>query len=234
MIQDNKNIVVDIDDTLLDFKFPNIGEPIDGSVEAINTLANMGYKITAYSCRNNPNLFSSTALMKQNIKDTEDALKKYGFKEFTMDKGDTGKPLALYYVDDSGIEFEGWETLLSRLNFYSGIAVAIGVEKCILDENNNLIEGAADALDFFRVTGVKVILTTIRSNTQNADLKTVNKDMAELEAILKDCKIFYNHLDYGNKGKPVCRYNIEPKMISFHGSWDKVLKRIMDHKDWLK
>ncbi len=61
--------------------------------------------------------------MKQNLKDTEAALKKYGFKEFTMDKGDTGKPYALYYIDDAGIEFDRWETLLLRHNFYSGIAV---------------------------------------------------------------------------------------------------------------
>ncbi|MGZ5486881.1 MAG: hypothetical protein ACXWFB_13410, partial [Nitrososphaeraceae archaeon] len=116
MMQDNKNIVVDLDATLLDFKFPYIGEPIDGSVEAINTLANMGYKITVYSCRNNPKLFSSAASMKQNLKDTEAELKKYGFKEFTMDKGDTGKPYALYYIDDAGIEFDRWETLISRHN----------------------------------------------------------------------------------------------------------------------
>jgi hypothetical protein len=228
MIQDNKNIIVDLDDTLLDFRFPYIGEPIDGSVKTINTLANMGYKITVYSCRNNPKLFSSAASMKQNLKDTEAALKKYGFKEFIMDKGDTGKPCALYYVDDVGIEFDRWETLLSRHNFYSGIAVAISVEKCILDENNNLIEGAADALDFLKVTGVKVILTSISSNTQNADLKTVNENMAELEEILKGHQVCYNYLDYGNKGKPVCSYYIEPNMIHFDGSWGKVLKRIMD------
>jgi hypothetical protein len=63
MATDNKNIVVDLDDTLLEFRFPYIGEPIEGAVEAINTLANMGFKITVYSCRNNPNLFSSALSM---------------------------------------------------------------------------------------------------------------------------------------------------------------------------
>lgn len=231
MILKNKNIVVDFDNTLLDFRFPFIGEPIDGSVEAINALTDMGYKIIVYSCRNNPNLFSSVESMKQNLKDTEKALKQYGFKEFTVDKGDTGKPYALYYIDDSGIEFDRWYTVLSRHNFYSGMSIVIGVENCILDENNNLIEGAADALDFFCVTGLKVVLTSIRSNTQNTDLKTVNKSMVELEEILKDCRIRYNYLDYCNSGKPVCSYYIEPNMIPFYRNWNNVLKRIMDYKE---
>ncbi len=99
------------------------------------------------------------------------------------------------------------------------------MEKCILDENNNLIEGAADALDFLKVTGVKVILTSIRSNTHNTDLKTVNKNMAELKKILKDCKVFYNYLDYGNKGKPVCSYYIEPQHDTLSQKLGQSLKK---------
>jgi len=214
MMQYNKNIVVDLDGTLLDFKFPYIGEPIKGSVEAINTLSNMGYKITIYSCRNNPKLFSSSVFMNQNLKDTEAALKKYGFKEFTIDKGDTGKPCALYYVDDSGIEFNGWETLLSGHSFYPGIAVSIGIEKCIIDENNNLIEGAADALNYLWKTGINVILTS------------VNKDITELEKILKEYKLPYDYLDSGKEGKPICGWYIEHNMIPFKGIWQDVLKRL--------
>lgn len=229
MIPNNKNIVVDLDNTLLDFKFPYLGEPIEGAVEAINALIDLGYKIIIYSCRNNPRLFSSTASMKKNLKDTGAALKQYGFKKLKIDKGHTGKPNALYYIDDAGLEFDRWETMLSRHNFYSGMTIVIGVENCILDENNNLIEGAADAMDFFNVTGVKVILTSIRSNTRNTDLKTVNENMTELEEILKGYQICYDYLDYSNRGKPVCSYYIGHNMIPFHGNWDNVLKRIMDN-----
>lgn len=126
----------------------------------------MVYKITVYSCRNNPNLFSSTELMKQNLKDTEVALRQYGFKEFIKGKGDTGKPYALYYIDDTEIEFEGWDTVLFGHNFHSRMTIAIGIENCILDKNNNLIERAADALDFFRLKVIKIILTTKVKHTE--------------------------------------------------------------------
>jgi len=218
MIPDNKNIVVDLDDTLLEFRFPYIGEPIEGAVEAINTLADMGYKINIYSCRNNPNLFSSALSMQQNLNDTEAALKRYGFKEFTIDRGDTGKPYALYYIDDAGIEFDRWEKLLFKSKFSAGTAVSVGLEDCILDKDNNLIEGAADALGYLRKTGVNVTLTS------------VNEDKAGLTKILKNYQILYDHLDDGKSGKPVCRYYIEHNMIPFHGNWDNVLKRIIDNK----
>jgi len=158
MIQDNKNIVVDLDNTLLDFRFPYIGVPIEGSVEAINTLTTMGYKIAVYSCRNNPKLFSSDESMKQNLKDTEAALRNYGFKGLAMDKGDTGKPCALYYVDDSGIEFNGWEKLLSKYKFSEGIAISIGIENCILDKDvsgihkNKRLKPGDKILDFMGST----------------------------------------------------------------------------------
>ena len=218
MLPDNKNIVVDLDDTLLEFRFPYIGEPIEGAVEAINTLANMGFKITVYSCRNNPNLFSSALSMQQNLNDTEAALKRYGFKEFTIDRGDTGKPNALYYIDDAGLEFDRWEKLLFKSKFSAGTAVSVGLEDCILDKDNNLIEGAADALGYLRKTGVNVTLTS------------VNEDKAGLTKILKNYQILYNYLDDGKSGKPVCRYYIEHNMIPFHGNWDNVLKRIIDNK----
>ena len=81
------------------------GDPIEGSIESIKTLNEMGYVIKIYSCKCNP----SRPLIngKDGKKLIFEWLKKHKVSKF-IDEITWGKPHAIVYIDDKGYRFENW------------------------------------------------------------------------------------------------------------------------------
>jgi len=136
-----KNIIVDIDGTVIDWE----GNLINGAVDSINELVKKGYKIIFYSCRNNDIWFYTESGKKNSLKRLEADLKKYGFYDFTISYN--GKPEGLYIIDDLAIKFDTWEKFLARNVFYFGDAIGVNIN-CIIDKDNNLVKGAKEALEY--------------------------------------------------------------------------------------
>jgi phosphoglycolate phosphatase-like HAD superfamily hydrolase len=203
----NKNILVDIDNTIIDWE----GNLIDGAVDAINKLVEKGYKIIFYSCRNNNSWFYTDINKKNYLKSLEADLKKYGFKDFTISY--KGKPEGLYIIDDLAIKFDTWEKLLARNIFNFGDTIGVNID-CIIDKDNNLVKGAKEALEHLWKKDINVTVTT-------------NRDFADVKNILDLYEIAYNNIDTGINGKPFCERFVEPNAIEFSGNWEEVLKKII-------
>lgn len=202
-----KNIIVDIDGTVIDWE----GNLINGAVDSINELVKKGYKIIFYSCRNNDIWFYTESGKKNSLKRLEADLKKYGFYDFTISYN--GKPEGLYIIDDLAIKFDTWEKFLARNVFYFGDAIGVNIN-CIIDKDNNLVKGAKEALEYLWKSGVQVTITCAKW------------DFAEAKNILDLYGIRYNKIDTGENGKPFCAKFVEPNAIEFKDNWKDVLKKI--------
>lgn len=96
-------VAIDFDGTIVEDKFPEIGELKPGAVEAINALYKAGYTIIIWTCRTGINKARSVEfLAKQGIKwhyineGSKANVKAYGGV-------DTRKVFADVYVDDKGL-----------------------------------------------------------------------------------------------------------------------------------
>jgi len=105
-------IIIDFDGTVVDHKFPDIGKLKPGVKEAFETLSRR-YRIIVSSCRNNPTLSSHSLYLNKMVA----FLKEEGLMQYcTVDMGTRGKPIAVAYIDDRGIEFkDNWPQITRRL-----------------------------------------------------------------------------------------------------------------------
>lgn len=93
-------IAIDFDGTIVEDKFPEIGEMRDGAKEAINQLYADGYEIIIWSCRNGINKARAIEWLAMN------GIKYHKFNESSYhnlkahDFKDTRKVYADIYIDD--------------------------------------------------------------------------------------------------------------------------------------
>jgi hydroxymethylpyrimidine pyrophosphatase-like HAD family hydrolase len=109
-----KTVAIDFDGTLNEYKEWGDGKiknnPLEGAVEAINTISSLGYKVVIYTCRMNVevnNVIEQLPMLQNWLKENN-----LEFVEISM----TGKPIADIYIDDRAIEFKGnWNEVTERI-----------------------------------------------------------------------------------------------------------------------
>jgi hypothetical protein len=231
----DRTIVIDFDGTIAEHRFPNIGTIMPEAVEVINKLSHSRWKCIISSCRNNPYLYHYPEERDNNLELVKDFLINSGLKRFSIDDGRIGKPITKWQIDDKGIFFKGcWKMLIENFfsqekKFFNSLmkttTVSIGIEGCIFDDNNKLIKGASESLNYLVALGVRVVLTTTQTNRLLYDSERErNKKLNNIKRKLKDLGVPYHWLDDGTLGKPIADFYIEANMIVFKGSWQQVLK----------
>jgi hypothetical protein len=112
-------IAVDFDGTICDFAYPGIGKVKEGARNALALFRKLGFRILIYSCRTchwHYDIFggdpSLRTMERSTVKDMIAFLKAEGIEYDEIDDGSKGKPLADYYIDDKGIQFENnWDSI---------------------------------------------------------------------------------------------------------------------------
>lgn len=100
-----KNVVVDVDGTIFEYKHyvkNKFGDPIKDAVETLNEIKENGYTITLHTARG---------------EDEKEALEKHLKKyQINYDKLVMGKPIGKFYIDDRAIHFENnWSKIKSMI-----------------------------------------------------------------------------------------------------------------------
>ena len=109
-------IVIDFDGTICEHKFPDIGEPMPGVKEALETLKKAGYRVIIHSCR--------TASYWKNILPGNQPKLVEGFMKYHKLPYDTiwtpDKPIGVAYIDDKAIRFDNnWSDIAGNIQKYT-------------------------------------------------------------------------------------------------------------------
>lgn len=83
-------------------------EPIEGSINSIKRIYDMGYKIVIFTAKaktDRPLVNGKTG-----VELVWEWLKKYDVDKYIIEVT-SEKPRALYYIDDKGIRFKNWENI---------------------------------------------------------------------------------------------------------------------------
>lgn len=106
-------ICVDLDDTLLQ-QDPMSGEyhmPTEGAVEAMQTLAQEGHRLTIFTARFNP---MPNTLKQQLKEEIEQMMMELGFPEMEVWTG-TNKPSADVFIDNNAVTYDNdWGLALAQ------------------------------------------------------------------------------------------------------------------------
>ena len=105
-------ICVDLDDTLLDKGMDGeYSQPTDGAVEAMQTLAGEGHRLTVFTAR----FAAMPAARKQQLKEEiESVLVELGFPEMEVWTG-SFKPSADIFIDNNAVTYDGdWGLALAQ------------------------------------------------------------------------------------------------------------------------
>ena len=87
-------------------------EPVEGTLEAIKKLQELGFLIIVFTTRKNTEVVSGWIY------------KKMGLLLSVTNE----KPMAVAYIDDRGIRFEDWDTTIDKLIGYDVIKTEVGGE----------------------------------------------------------------------------------------------------------
>ena len=116
-------IAIDFDGTLVQHKFPEIGEPIEGAFEVLKIMKNDGHKLILWTCRTDvpAGNFLTQAVEFCKSKGIEfdainDNIQPYQDNIYTNCR----KVYADLYLDDKAIKYETgyWKTILNIRNTY--------------------------------------------------------------------------------------------------------------------
>ena len=87
-------------------------DPIEGSLESLKTIKEMGYNIIIYSCKSRSDRPSVNG--KNGTEMIWEWLEKYNVKHLVTDVV-SEKPRAICFIDDKGYRFENWEDTMKFL-----------------------------------------------------------------------------------------------------------------------
>lgn len=116
-------IAIDFDGTIVEHRFPYIGEPMPGAFEVIKELKEAGHLLILWTCRED----DGHKIDKQYLTNAVEFCKKNGIEfdsvnetiedlEFRPENVAKRKPYAHYYVDDAIIGgFPGWEAVREEI-----------------------------------------------------------------------------------------------------------------------
>jgi hypothetical protein len=111
--------VVDLDGTLVQGRWPGLGEWIPGAREALRAFLDAGYRVRVFSCRlHSKNLDETTPRdgvdhLYEQMR-VRKLLTDAGFPEVEIVFED--KPAAVLYLDDKGLRFDGsWKRTLRQV-----------------------------------------------------------------------------------------------------------------------
>lgn len=116
--QSSHEIAVDFDGTICTFKYPHMGRPIPGAREFLHDLHERGLKIVIWSSRMS-GAFRSPEERTEMAREMTNWLRRNAMPFDEIDMGNTGKRLALAYVDDRGVAAgmdTPWEHVLARID----------------------------------------------------------------------------------------------------------------------
>lgn len=132
-------IAIDFDGTIAQYSgwtgINKFGKLIDGCVEAIGKLKEMGFKIIIYTCRINTPEFEK--YLKKN-KVPYDAINENIWHEYQQ-HGDKRKVIADIYIDDRAINFNGnWKDIPDKIfNFHNATDRLNDKEKLLMKLRSN-------------------------------------------------------------------------------------------------
>ena len=119
-------IAVDFDGTVVEHKFPDIGDPIAGAIDTIKELIDAGHQIILWTCREDHPTDASRqhlteAVYYMEVYDIElyginEAPAPIEFRDFTPDGMSGRKVCADIYIDDKNFGgFVPWSTIRNTL-----------------------------------------------------------------------------------------------------------------------
>lgn len=103
-------ICIDFDGTIVEEHcYPNKPPLKPGVIETLTELKKMGFWISIYSCRNNPEITFQENRLREMIEVLNE--NNVPYDDIVMDP----KPLAAYFVDDKAIHFTSWKDVLKQI-----------------------------------------------------------------------------------------------------------------------
>ena len=106
-------IVVEFDSVICENKFPDVGEPLKGVREALNTLKEAGFHITIHSRRTSS--YYKNLLITNQFQWIADYMEYY-----KLDYDDIwipDKPVAVAYIDNKAVKvYKNWEEIPEQIN----------------------------------------------------------------------------------------------------------------------
>lgn len=109
-------VLVDFDNTLMEWAYPGMGEPIPRAGYFMRALIARGLKPVVWSSRMSPEIYTHEERAAA-IEKIARWLHKHDIPYHSIDTGENGKRLCLAYVDDRGVHANGqWEAMLRRVD----------------------------------------------------------------------------------------------------------------------
>lgn len=107
-----KKIAVDFDGTITDDVFPDVGNPKEGVIEALQTLSKAGFEIIVHTCRTGS--YFKDVLDDDQFERVRDYMEYYNmpFDKIWV----PNKPIASAYIDDKAIRYKNnWAEITNSL-----------------------------------------------------------------------------------------------------------------------
>ena len=107
-----KSVLVDFDGTIVEHRFPGIGDPLPGAFRVLKRLKEAGYQLVLWTCREN---WSATQM---HLEDAVVFCRENGIEFDAVNEsipnmwGPSRKPLCTVHVDDRNLGgFPGWDVV---------------------------------------------------------------------------------------------------------------------------
>jgi hypothetical protein len=109
-------VLVDMDGTLCEFKYPDMGLPVPGAREFMLALRARGLRPIIWSSRMSPEIYTEEERARA-VMEIGKWAAQHGIHYYGIDTGNSGKRLCMAYVDDRGVHAGGdWDLVLDQID----------------------------------------------------------------------------------------------------------------------